>query len=47
MSVFESIAHFTMYGLAWFCISCGLMFIIAAAFFGFPEEKDEENQDVV
>jgi hypothetical protein len=27
-----------MYTLAWLVISCGCTFIIAAAFFGFPEE---------
>ncbi len=43
----SSLAEITMYTLAWFCISCGLTFILAAAFFGYPVEKDEENQDVV
>ncbi len=34
-----------MYTLAWILISCGFTFIIAAAFFGFKEEKNlEENQ---
>ena len=37
-SFIESVANATMYGLAWLVISCGLTFIIAAAFFGFPEE---------
>ena len=46
-SFIEPIANAAMYGLAWLVISCGFTFIIAAAFFGFPEEKDEENQDVV
>ena len=46
-SFIESAAHAAMYGLAWLVISCGLTFILAAAFFGYPEEKDEENQDVV
>ena len=36
-----------MYTLAWLVISCGLTFIVAAAFFGYPEEKDKENQDVI
>ena len=39
-SFIESIANAAMYGLAWFIISCGFTFIIAAAFFGYP--KDEE-----
>jgi len=46
-SFIDSVANAAMYGLAWFIISCGFTFIIAAAFFGYPEEKDEENQDVV
>ncbi len=46
-SLIESIANAAMYGLAWLVISCGFTFIIAAAFFGYPEEKDEENQDVI
>ena len=29
-----------MYTLAWFVISCGFTFIIAAAFFGFPKDED-------
>jgi hypothetical protein len=29
-----------MYTLAWIVISCGFTFIIAAAFFGFPEEVE-------
>ena len=37
-SFIDSVASATMYGLAWLVISCGLTFIIAAAFFGFPEE---------
>ena len=47
MSLIESVANAAMYGLAWFVISCGFTFIIAAAFFGYPEEKDKENRDVV
>ena len=46
-SFISSLAEVSMYTLAWFVISCGFTFVIAAAFFGFPEEKDEENQDVV
>ena len=46
-SFISTLAEVSMYTLAWLVISCGLTFIIAAAFFGFPEEKDEENQDVV
>tara|TARA_R100001591_G_scaffold34998_1_gene46576 strand:- start:22 stop:168 length:147 start_codon:yes stop_codon:yes gene_type:complete len=46
-SFIESVAHAAMYGLAWLVVSCGLTFILAAAFFGYPEEKHEENQDVV
>ena len=46
-SLIDSVANAAMYGLAWFVISCGFTFIIAAAFFGYPEEKDKENQDVV
>ena len=37
-SFIDSVANAAMYGLAWLIISCGLTFIIAAAFFGFPEE---------
>ena len=46
-SFIDSVANVAMYGLAWLIISCGFTFIIAAAFFGYPEEKDEENKDVV
>ena len=37
-SFIESIAYAVMYGLLWLVISCGCTFIIAAAFFGYPEE---------
>jgi hypothetical protein len=47
MSVFEAIAQVAMYALAWFVIGSGAAFILAAAFFGYPEEKDKENQDVI
>jgi len=46
MDIFNTIAEVSMYTLAWIVISCGLTFILAAAFFGYPEEKDKENQDV-
>jgi hypothetical protein len=46
-SLASTLAEVGMYTLAWFILSCGFAFIIAAAFFGFAEEKDEENQDVV
>mgnify|MGYP003117114884 FL=1 len=46
-SIFSSLAEAGMYTLAWFVLSCGFAFVVAAAFFGFPEEKDEENQDVI
>ena len=39
-SFIESIAYAVMYGLLWLVISCGCTFIIAAAFFGFPEELE-------
>ena len=47
-SFIESIANAAMYGLAWFIISCGLTFIIAAAFFGYPkdEEPPESKKDL-
>jgi len=35
------------YGLMWLVIGSALAFALAAAFFGFPEEKSEENQDDV
>jgi hypothetical protein len=38
MSLINTLAEVGMYTLAWFVISCGCTFIIAAAFFGFPEE---------
>ena len=47
MSIFDTLAQVTLYGFAWLAISAGLTFVIAAAFFGSPQEKDEENQDVV
>ena len=42
-SLIESIANAAMYGLAWLVISCGFTFIIAAAFFGYPEDKDDSK----
>ena len=39
-SFIDSAANAAMYGLAWLIISCGFTFIIAAAFFGYPEDKD-------
>jgi hypothetical protein len=33
-----------MYTLAWICISCGLTFILAAAFFGRPKELFKEKK---
>jgi len=30
-----------MYTLAWFMISCGFTFVLAAAFFGYPKEITE------
>ena len=38
MNLISSLAEVGMYTLAWLVISCGCTFIIAAAFFGFPEE---------
>ena len=46
-SFISSLAEVGMYTLARFGLSCGFMFVVAAAFFGYPEEKDEENQDVI
>ena len=37
-SFINTLAEVSMYTLAWLVISCGCTFIIAAAFFGFPEE---------
>ena len=47
MSIFEAVAQIAMYTLAWFIIGSGITFVLAAAFFGYPEEKDKENQDVI
>ncbi len=47
MNIINTIAEVGMYTLAWIIISCGFTFILAAAFFGYPEEKDKENQDVI
>ncbi len=41
MIVFEIL----LYLLLWFIIGCGFCFIIAAAFFGYPEEITEERYD--
>jgi len=43
MSLINTLVDVGMYTLAWIVISCGLTFIIAAAFFGFPEEIDPPN----
>ncbi len=34
-----------MYTLAWFVLSCGFTFIIAAAFFGFPQDKEPVTKE--
>jgi hypothetical protein len=39
----DAIAHAAMYGLAWFIISAGFTFILAAAFFGFPSDEEDEK----
>jgi hypothetical protein len=38
-SFISSLAEVGMYTLAWFVLSCGFTFVVAAAFFGFPEEE--------
>ena len=43
MNIFEAMAHVVMYSLVWFIIGSGLAFILAAAFFGYPEEITEEE----
>ena len=43
MSVFEAIAQVAMYALVWFVIGSGFAFILASAFFGYPDKKDKEN----
>ena len=46
MSTVDILGQAALYGLAWIGISVGMTFILAAAFFGFKEEKNlEENQD--
>ena len=42
-SFISTLAEVGMYTLAWFILSCGFAFIVAAAFFGFPEEKNLED----
>ena len=42
-SFISTLAEVGMYTLAWFVLSCGFAFIVAAAFFGFPEEKNLED----
>ncbi len=37
-SFIDSVGYAVMYGLLWLIISCGFTFIIAAAFFGYPED---------
>lgn len=47
MSIISMIAEisvynmYSMYTLAWFMISCGFTFVLAAAFFGYPKEITE------
>jgi len=41
MSIIEAMFSF----LFVFMLSFGLAMLIASAFFGYPEEKSEENQD--
>jgi len=45
MSVFEAVAQVAMYALAWFVIGSGVAFILAAAFFGYPEDKKQPEED--
>ena len=42
-SFISTLAEVGMYTLAWFVLSCGFAFIVAAAFFGYPEEKNLED----
>jgi hypothetical protein len=44
MNLISMLAEVSMYTLAWIVISCGLTFILAAAFFGYPEEKNLEEE---
>ena len=39
-SFFSTLAEVGMYTLAWLVISCCFTFVIAAAFFGFPEDEE-------
>ena len=39
-SFISTLAEVGMYTFAWLVISCGFTFIIAAAFFGYPEDED-------
>jgi hypothetical protein len=43
-SFISTLAEVGMYTLAWVVISCGLTFVLASAFFGYPAEKNEENE---
>tara|TARA_Y100000592_G_scaffold25515_1_gene40257 strand:- start:3062 stop:3202 length:141 start_codon:yes stop_codon:yes gene_type:complete len=38
-SFISTLAEVGMYTLAWLVISCGFTFVLAAAFFGYPEEE--------
>ena len=46
MSFINTLAEVSMYTLAWLVISCGCTFIIAAAFFGFPEEIETPEPEL-
>jgi len=39
-----SIINVLFYGLLFLVLSAGLTFVLASAFFGYPEKKSEENQ---
>jgi hypothetical protein len=43
--LFYQFAYVFYLVIGWLCLSCGLTFVIAAAFFGFKEQKNFERDD--
>jgi hypothetical protein len=39
-----TIINILFYGFLFLVLSAGLTFLLASAFFGYPEKKSEENQ---
>jgi hypothetical protein len=44
MNIIDKVMTVFCYGLMWLVVGSAVAFVLAAAFFGYPKEKSEENQ---